>query len=590
LVSSADEFDALRRRPTRLSTLVFHAKATALRARRRLRDLTAGVPRHRRSDIAAYPAIMVESRTPLWSDDRPEERWYQLGKVENLRRAARSLDGVAVPAGAIFSFWRQIGRASRGRGYVVGRMLQQGCLVPAMGGGLCQLSNALYELALRSGCAVIERHAHSRRVPGSAAAAGRDATVAWNYIDLRFRAARPLLIEARLERDALVIRFRGGPGATADNAPEAVEPEAPVLPRLAASSCASCGDRDCFRHEATTAAAIGHAAYLLDEAWPEFRDYVRRAHRAEDVLGIPLDGARWRLARYRWETAGFARVRTAPLETLSRALTARRLQAQGPARLLAQLAAAERLARRLGRLLAPEATQLCVAQSLLPFLWREGNMGGRGFRVLMTRLPMRELEARLDVAWAAHPERASLHDFRAPAALVEAETAALAAADLIVTPHAEIARLFPGRALLLPWQMQSPPVAPAGSASSSRRVVFPGPTIARKGAFELRAAAQALDLEIVPLGRTLEEADFWHGVRLGTPPAEPRRWLDSVAAVVQPAFVEEQPRRLLAALAAGVPVIATPACGIAPCAGLTLVEPGDGDGLVAALRQVLDPG
>ena len=83
------------------------------------------------------------------------------------RRAAASLDGILVPAGEVFSFWRQVGRTTRRRGYVTGRMLQQGCFVPSTGGGLCQISTALYEAALDSGCEIVERHAHSRIVPGA---------------------------------------------------------------------------------------------------------------------------------------------------------------------------------------------------------------------------------------------------------------------------------------------------------------------------------------------------------------------------------------------------------------------------------------
>jgi hypothetical protein len=45
--------------------------------------------------------------------------------------------------------------------------------------------------------------------------------------------------------------------------------------------------------------------------------------------------------------------------------------------------------------------------------------------------------------------------------------------------------------------------------------------------------------------------------------------------VVLPAFVENRPRRLLEMLASGVPVIATPACGLGPREGLTLVPTGD---------------
>src|SRR5262249_34971018 len=153
----------------------------------------------------------------------------------------------------------------------------------------------------------------------------------------------------------------------------------------------------------------------------------------------------------------------------------------------------------------------CVAQSLLPFLWRQGHLAARGLRVLMTRLPMAELQASLDRAWALHPERSNLHDFRAPEWLVEAESEGLAAADGIVTPHAAIAALFPGKALLLDWQM--PPAMPRTRQPQPRLIAFGGPTIARKGAYELREAARALDLEILLLGRELEGDEFWRGVK-----------------------------------------------------------------------------
>jgi glycosyltransferase involved in cell wall biosynthesis len=51
-------------------------------------------------------------------------------------------------------------------------------------------------------------------------------------------------------------------------------------------------------------------------------------------------------------------------------------------------------------------------------------------------------------------------------------------------------------------------------------------------------------------------------------------------------LIEEQPRALLAALAAGIPVIATPACGIAPRPGLTLVPEGDVYSLARAIKAL----
>ena len=65
--------------------------------------------------------------------------------------------------------------------------------------------------------------------------------------------------------------------------------------------------------------------------------------------------------------------------------------------------------------------RICVAQSLLPFLWRDGHLGGRQFSVLMTRLPIRELQEALDTHASLHPERAKLSDFRAPKVVADWE-------------------------------------------------------------------------------------------------------------------------------------------------------------------------
>jgi hypothetical protein len=539
-----------------------------------MRDIGAGLQRFAASDEPWLPIVLGESRTPLWADDAVGERDYQLGKVQNLRRAIRHLDRVVVPADGVFSFWKQVGRASRRRGFVTGRMLQGGCLVPARGGGLCQLSNALYDVALQAGCEIVERHAHSRIVPGSVSA--RDATVAWNYVDFRFRPGQRIQIEARVERQDLVIRFRGDTDV-AHPAPQ--RPPLPLDAFVAARSCASCGETSCFRHEHHAVGITGRTVFLVDENWPELQEYVHRTHGETDVLGLPLDGARWRLPRYRWDTAGFAHVETASLQAVHRAVAMRRLPMQGAARRARELAAAERIAHRLSRLLTADVTTVYVTQSLLPFLWREGHLGGRDVRVLMTRLPMSALQSRLDHTAALHPERETLRDFRAPPGLAEAEMAALDYATAIITPHARIAELFATKATHLPWRM---PAATARGATQPGRIAFPGPTVARKGAFELREAARALDLEIVCLGSELEGPDFWEGVRTGNPDPD---WLQGVAAVVQPAIIEDNPRRLLAALAARIPVVATAACGIAEHELLTLVPENDPAALTGALRQ-----
>ena len=564
-------------RPTRLSFLVFAAKVAVFRARRVAFDLLAGAPKLTWVEGDGFTVQAGASLTPLWSDQDLAERDLQLGKVQNLRVAGRALDGVVLPAGAVFSFWRQVGPPIAARGFVPGRMLQQGCMVEAVGGGLCQLSNALYDAALQAGCRIVERHAHSAVVPGSAAAIGRDATVAWNYVDLRFACERDLRLTVRMDQDSLDVRLLARAGVAAPGsrpAPQSLVPPAPSGMR----SCGGCEETNCFLHRPGDegVASSGRRAFLVDDAWPELQAYVRSVRGAEDRLGRPLDGAALGLARHAWEAQGFGRAAGAPVAALSRALALRVAGRQGAARRAAELDAARRIAASLARLLTPDVTAVTLAQSYLPHLWRAGHLGGREFSVLMTRLPMAVLQSRLDRAAEAHPDRPSLADFRAPAWLARAEEEALAQAARIVTPHAEIAALFGSRVVHLPWA--TPPTADL-RVGPVRRIAFAGPTVARKGAFAVRQAAIALGLEVMPLGAELEGPDFWRGVAI-LPSGD---WT-AVDAVVQPALVEDQPRRLLAALAAGLPVIASAACGLGPRPGLILVAPDDPEALIEALR------
>ena len=106
---------------------------------------------------------------------------------------------------------RSVGRIDDG-GFVEGRELREGCIIPNIGGGLCQLSNALYDAALKANFEIVERHAHTQIVAGSLAELGRDATVFWNYVDLRFRSPAPFRIETRLDSGELVVRFLGRKG------------------------------------------------------------------------------------------------------------------------------------------------------------------------------------------------------------------------------------------------------------------------------------------------------------------------------------------------------------------------------------------
>jgi hypothetical protein len=555
--------------------LIFKLKTLVFQCARRLRNIT-GPRRCTRGRALSGAQVLAESSTPLSSSCNQSEIPLVAGKIQNLRIAIHRIDGVEIPAGRIFSFWGQIGRPSRRKGYARGRELRQGCLIPTIGGGLCQLSNALYQCALESGFQVIERHAHSQVVPGSAAEYGMDATVFWNYVDLRFRSCAPFRIEASLSGDRLVVRFRGS--AVEQRAPRALPVVRSIPTRHAPSSCASCGVLSCFRNEerGPVESNQGTTAYLVDEYWPEFDEFIRSHKQPGDVIGIPLDGKIFRRARYRWDTGCFAKVRSASIVTLKRSLALRNLPPQGARRQQTLLKHDRELAGSLARLLTFDVSHVVVTQTLLPFLWSEGHLAARSFDVLMTRLPLERLQGRLDSARARHPESRTLGDFRADQWMVEAERQALDSARTLITPHAEIASIFGPRALQLDWHL--PKVGAANRPVTGKGILFPASTLGRKGAYEVREAARMLDLELTTMGRDLEDPAFWKEIPIKRAGVDA---LDGIGLVVLPAYIEDKPRLLLRAAACGIPVIASEACGLERVPGVVTL-PAVNAGILAA--------
>jgi VanW like protein len=562
------EISIERRIPTRKDALIFRGKTALLQMKRAVDDRTGKrVERHKNGSSLSAEQVIATSKTPLWTESEPEERFLLAGKIHNLRLAVRRLDGLEVPAGAVFSFWKHVGRTTRMRGFVVGRELREGCIIPNIGGGLCQLSNALYDAALDANFEIVERHAHTQVIAGSLAEKGRDATVFWNYVDLRFRSEKPFFIEAKLDEKDLIVRFRGE---------KQTRPALHQIRRIAVhndtpESCATCEMGDCHRVvDPAPHRDFGKTAYLTDEFSPEFDAYIQNERTNKDVLFVPLDGARFKKQNYGWTTNGFERTRQSLAVTALRSYRSRKLAAQGSARQLNLLATYEKLSESYAAKLGYDTLHVVVQQNLLPYLWRNGHLGGRTFDVLMAALPMNELQKRLDRAYLLHPESTTLGDFRADAALLDAETEALAHARKIITPHTDIAGLFGSRSELLTWEL--PTTERRARAQNDRpRIVFPAATVGRKGCYELREAVRGLDVVIVLLGSEIEGTEFWKGFDT----EKGGDWLAVADLVVLPAHVEHKPRRLLLAASRGIPVIASTACGLGNVDGVDTVEAGD---------------
>lgn len=118
------------------------------------------------------------------------EMWMQHNKVQNLRLAAASMDGLLIRPGEEFSFCRLVGRTSRRKGYLDGMLLDNGRAKAGVGGGICQLANLLHWMVLHTPLVVTERSEHSfdpfpdhgRVLPW-----GVGCAIYYNYVDLRFR-------------------------------------------------------------------------------------------------------------------------------------------------------------------------------------------------------------------------------------------------------------------------------------------------------------------------------------------------------------------------------------------------------------------
>jgi hypothetical protein len=569
-----------------MQALVFRAKAFLLQIKRGAENLfSSEIERFPKGEnLASRPAI-AESKTPLWTESAAAEQFLLAGKVHNLRLAVERLNGLEIPANRTFSFWKHLGRANSLKGYVVGRELREGCIVPNVGGGLCQLSNALYDAALQANFEIVERHAHTQVIAGSLAERGRDATVFWNYVDLRFRSRKPFRIEARLGKDHLRVVFRGE--KPKDDKFIRISKLSALDPQLSAppKSCATCGVERCFRSlQADAGLDFGRTAFLLDEFAPEFDEYIQKTRSSKDLLFVPLDGKKFKKANYAWETKGFAGgARQSLFVTLIRSYKSRKLAAQGAERQKSLLAMAEKLAGSYAKKLTFDATHVVVSQNLLPFLWEKGVLGGRTFDVLMNALPAGEIQKRLDIAFALNPDSRTLGDFRAGRGLIEAEREALQNARRIITPHTEIAALFGARAELLDWHLPAAKIV-TKKQNAKFTIVFPASTVGRKGCYELREALRDLDVKIVTLGACLESANFWRGFDWEKGTGED--WLESADLVVLPAFVEHKPRRLLRAAADRIPVIASKACGVENIQGIKTVESGAADVLRSEIEII----
>lgn len=104
-------------------------------------------------------------------------------RVKNLRLACEALNGYVVKAGETFSFNLALGPCTTNKGYQTAPTYI-GSTASTLGGGISQISSALYCGALKAGLQVTQRHSHAYAVDYTPL--GFDAAVTYGSQDLQF--------------------------------------------------------------------------------------------------------------------------------------------------------------------------------------------------------------------------------------------------------------------------------------------------------------------------------------------------------------------------------------------------------------------
>ncbi|PPK93091.1 vancomycin resistance protein YoaR [Kineococcus xinjiangensis] len=130
-------------------------------------------------------------------------------RTENIRRAAESVDGTLLEPGEEFSLNQVVGERTAARGFNKAPVINNGLLVDGYGGGVSQLATTTFNAMFFAGLDELEHKPHSFYI--SRYPEGREATVDWRSIDLRFRndSAHGVLVKAEVAGGQVTVTFWG---------------------------------------------------------------------------------------------------------------------------------------------------------------------------------------------------------------------------------------------------------------------------------------------------------------------------------------------------------------------------------------------
>jgi len=139
------------------------------------------------------------------------QTWFHgsSARYQNIASALKSLNNTVIWPEEVFSLNDTTGPRSAERGYLPAPIILNGAYDVDYGGGVCQVASTAYNAALLAKLPIVERHAHTR--PVHYVPEGKDATVSYGYLDLKFRNNRngPLIIKTGLQNGKIYVELRG---------------------------------------------------------------------------------------------------------------------------------------------------------------------------------------------------------------------------------------------------------------------------------------------------------------------------------------------------------------------------------------------
>jgi len=151
----------------------------------------------------AFEGVIAEYTTQYDVSDK--------NRTANLIKAAQKMDKTLLKPGDTFSFNETIGPRTAETGFKDAYIVINNEYVKGIGGGICQVSSTLYNVALLANLTIVERHPHALVV--GYIPLGQDATVNYPNLDLKLRndTHSYIYFRTKVENGKLTIKAFGKP-------------------------------------------------------------------------------------------------------------------------------------------------------------------------------------------------------------------------------------------------------------------------------------------------------------------------------------------------------------------------------------------